>query len=190
MSQDTFTVDMAQALRKEQELLATPKASKFLATRWAAEAVTALKKKAASMQKAGKGRKTGQLARNVAMSVIGGAELIKITVGTGLAGTLTVPYATIQDEGGTTHPTVTPRMRAWAWYMFMKTAGGRKRDRGGADLYKALALTKKTTLTVKIPASLWFTGTMNVKEQELESIMRPENVLAQARNSISGGGTA
>ncbi|MBE0649661.1 MAG: hypothetical protein IH595_02360 [Bacteroidales bacterium] len=30
------------------------------------------------------------------------------------AGNDKVPYAQIQNEGGTTHPTVTPKMRAWA----------------------------------------------------------------------------
>lgn len=70
-----------------------------------------------------------------------------------------VPYALIHNTGGTTHPTVTPRMRKYFWAMFFKTLGI-KPGSGvkvpellppEAERYKAMALTKKTTLTVEIP---------------------------------------
>ncbi len=53
-----------------------------------------------------------------------------------------MPYATIHNEGGTTHPQVTPRLKAWAWHMYKETA---------EQFYKNLALTKKESLTVNIP---------------------------------------
>ncbi len=54
-----------------------------------------------------------------------------------------VIYAAIQEEGGTTHPNVTDRMRKFAWFMFFKT---------GDEKFKRMALTKKNQLTIKIPA--------------------------------------
>lgn len=70
-----------------------------------------------------------------------------------------VPYALIHNTGGTTHPTVTPQMRKYFWAMFFKTLGikpgsGVKLPEllpPEAEKYKAMALTKKTTLTVNLP---------------------------------------
>lgn len=67
-----------------------------------------------------------------------------------------VPYAAIHNDGGdiTTHPTVTQRMRKYAWHMVYALSGRRKGE-GKTELppeaqkWKALALTKKTRLTVK-----------------------------------------
>lgn len=75
------------------------------------------------------------------------------------------PYAALHNWGGVTHPTVTPKMRRFAWAMYYKAAGiTRKMKRGGkarkgrtenapeeALSWKRLALTKKTKLTVNIP---------------------------------------
>ena len=70
-------------------------------------------------------------------------------------------YAPIHNWGGTLHPTVTPRMRRFAWAMFYKEAGkakGKKKrakapmpDNPRASRWKALALTKKEKLSVNIP---------------------------------------
>lgn len=68
-----------------------------------------------------------------------------------------VPYAAIHNEGGTVNPTVTPEMRRFAWAMFYKSSGKKKEKKGSmlsnpdAERWKALALTKKSKLTVKIP---------------------------------------
>ena len=72
-----------------------------------------------------------------------------------------VPYAAVHNWGGTLRPTVTPRMRRFAWAMFYKEVGkskGRKKsakapmpDNPRASRWKALALTKKEKLSVKIP---------------------------------------
>lgn len=59
-----------------------------------------------------------------------------------------VPYAPIHNWGGTTHPTVTPRMRKFAWAQHYKEAG---EDKNKDTFWKRLALTKKTKLNVTIP---------------------------------------
>ncbi len=51
-------------------------------------------------------------------------------------------YASIHNRGGVLHPTVTKKMRGFAWMMHKKT---------GNDKWKGLALTKKTRLDIKIP---------------------------------------
>lgn len=54
-----------------------------------------------------------------------------------------VVYAAIHEFGGVTRPTVTPKMRGFAWWRFRQT---------GDPMWRAIALTKKTHLTVRIPA--------------------------------------
>ena len=69
-----------------------------------------------------------------------------------------VEYAPLHNWGGETHPTVTPRMRKFAWAMYYKAVGKRKKGKtrqgelppeGG--MWKGLALTRKKKLKVKIP---------------------------------------
>ena len=68
-----------------------------------------------------------------------------------------VDYASIHNSGGVTHPTVTPKMRRFAWYRYFVAGGGKTKapDRTEAnetaEMWKRLALTKKTKLTVRIP---------------------------------------
>lgn len=76
-----------------------------------------------------------------------------------------VEYAPTHNWGGETHPTVTPRMRKFAWAMYYKAAGIRKKAAKGkrkgktrqrelppeAGMWKGLALTRKKKLKVKIP---------------------------------------
>lgn len=65
-----------------------------------------------------------------------------------------LPYSRIHNEGGTieTHPTVTPRMRRFAWAKFFEAGGGGKK---GADVpaeavrWKKLALTRKAKLDIR-----------------------------------------
>lgn len=77
-----------------------------------------------------------------------------------------VPYAAIHNEGGIleSNPTITPKMRKFAWAMVYKIAGKRKRPKGAkrrkkgskppaplppeAEKWKALALTKKTKIHI------------------------------------------
>lgn len=79
-----------------------------------------------------------------------------------------VPYAPVHNWGGIVNPTVTDRMRRFAWYMFYKSSGKSKKAATGqkkrkndgsakvqenpqAQFWKRLALTKKTKLQVRIP---------------------------------------
>lgn len=66
-----------------------------------------------------------------------------------------VPYASVHNEGGTLSPTVTPKMRKYAWMRFYKANGGKSAKRkDGAEkggFWKALALTKKSKLKIMIP---------------------------------------
>ncbi len=62
-------------------------------------------------------------------------------------------YSAIHNEGGETHPTVTPRMRRYMWAMFYKSGGGKKSSAlsAEAEQWKSMAITKQETLTVRIP---------------------------------------
>ena len=64
-----------------------------------------------------------------------------------------VPYAAVHNFGGILRPKVTAKMRKFAWAMFYKETGYKK-GKGKANTdnkWKALALTKKTQLSVRIP---------------------------------------
>jgi phage gpG-like protein len=64
-----------------------------------------------------------------------------------------VIYAGIHNEGGTvnSHPTVTPKMRRYAWARYYESGGGKKgrEDSSEAEMWKGLALTKKTRLNIR-----------------------------------------
>ena len=67
-----------------------------------------------------------------------------------------VPYAAIHNDGGdiTTHPTVTERMRRYAWHMVYSLAGIKGKGKlpkelpKEAEKWKGLALTRKSSITV------------------------------------------
>lgn len=54
-----------------------------------------------------------------------------------------VEYAAIHEYGGTVNPSVTDRMRSFAWAKYGET---------GMDVFKGIALTQKSQLDVFIPA--------------------------------------
>lgn len=75
-------------------------------------------------------------------------------------------YAPVHNEGGTIHPKITPKMRRFAWAKYYELGGGGKGAQKGrkgatsggqgaspaeAEKWKALALTKKQSLTINIP---------------------------------------
>ena len=71
-----------------------------------------------------------------------------------------LPYADIHNQGGTVSPTVTPKMRRFAWYMYYKVSGRNSKGQKGkkksqtqaqAEFWRNLALTRKQKLAVKIP---------------------------------------
>ncbi|MDY5858137.1 MAG: phage virion morphogenesis protein [Porphyromonas sp.] len=115
-----------------------------------------------------------------------------------------LPYASIHNEGGTlnTKPRITKEMRKFAWVMFYKTLGKRRRPKGKsrkrrkkgspappplppeAQKWKALALTKKTHLNIRarIPKRQ-FIG----ESSELEELVKKEIQLSikKISNGIS-----
>lgn len=62
-------------------------------------------------------------------------------------------YAKVHNDGGVTHPRVTPKMRRFAWAMFYKNGGSGKKASvltEEAQKWKSIALTKEKRLTVRI----------------------------------------
>ena len=64
----------------------------------------------------------------------------------------TMPYAAIHNQGGTLNIPVTDKMRRYAWAMYYRQGGGKKKGGNSrqAGKWKGLALTKKTFLNIKI----------------------------------------
>lgn len=196
----SFTADFTDAFLKTAMVKNVPRATKYQATSWSSETLRLLKRSASDMQKSGQGRKTSQLARNTGQQITIDDKGFKILLGTGVGGTQSVKYARIQDQGGVTHPRVTDKMRKWAWAMHyamfpreIRGMGLRGRERKGAQMtwnnsnfYKGIALTKKSTLTVNIPASNWFTGVIGAREPILSEMMKPEAVLQVAERMVGG----
>lgn len=89
-----------------------------------------------------------------------------------------LPYSYIHNEGGTveTHPTVTPRMRRFAWAKFFETGGGGKKEAdvpAEAMRWKKLALTRKAKLDIRayIPQRRFIGESRELKERISEKIV-------------------
>ena len=196
--------DFSGAIKKMNGALCIPKAMKLQATRWGAETVLDLKRSAGTMQKSigPLHKKSSQLARATSMKVGTYPGGFQLGVGTGF-GTVNVKYAKIQDEGGVTHPTVTDRMRRWAWYAYRLETGAQARaigkllpglkrkerraiGRGAASKYLGIALTKKARLDVRVPASHWFTSVIDRREPILREYLDPA-VVYNIASQMSGG---
>ena len=86
-----------------------------------------------------------------------------------------VPYAAIHNYGGTinTHPSVTKKMRRFAWAKFYSLAGVKKGEKIPKDVppeaskWRALALTKKTQLniTADIPQRQFIGDSAELREK-------------------------
>jgi len=166
--------DFSGAIRKTETLKNLPKAHKWIATNWSSETLKELIRSAADRQisiRLYHAKKGGMMHRNIGQLIAAGDDKWTIAIGTGIAGRQSVPYAKIQDVGGTTHPTVTPRMRRWAWAMYAQW---------GEERYKWLALTKKSKLTVNIWPSKWFTSIIEAREPILSARMQKAEVLKLA----------
>lgn len=104
-----------------------------------------------------------------------------------------VPYAAIHNEGGTlnTHPSVTPKMRRFAWAKAYSLAGVKGKGRLPKELppeaakWCALALTKKSRLniTAHIPRRQ-FMGESHELMREINNIINQS--LNRIRNGILG----
>lgn len=101
-----------------------------------------------------------------------------------------VPYAPIHNWGGTTHPTVTPRMRRYAWWRYYAAGGGKKNGTGKtvggeeAEQWKRLALTKKKKLTVRIPQRQFLGTSARLEEtirKELENELEAQLIKLNIR---------
>jgi len=99
-----------------------------------------------------------------------------------------VPYAAIHNDGGeiTTHPTVTQRMRRFAWAMVYSIAGIKK---GGtlpkqlpaeADKWKGLALTRKERITVhaRIPQRQFMGDSAELREKIGKAVRKSLDAIA------------
>lgn len=72
-------------------------------------------------------------------------------------------YAAIQEFGGTTHPTVTRKSRAFFWYMLKAT---------GDEKWKGMALSKKSHFTVHIDARPYLRPAMDTKRKQSVGAVR------------------
>ncbi len=202
-----FTADFSGAFRKTQVLFGLPKAVKRQATVWSSETVKLLKRSAAGMQKSGRGRKTGQLARNVGMEIVADSSGYRILIGTGVGRTLSVKYARIQDEGGTITkknkmlaiplPGIKGSPSNYPGAFVIRSKKGNvllvqrrwKKVRGGEnyiqtqDLMPLFVLKDKVTL----PATHWFSGIIQAREPALAEMMKPEAVRAASEQMVGGG---
>jgi phage gpG-like protein len=108
---------------------------------------------------------SGNLVNSIQPSYIGRDKVVIS------AGNEKVPYAQIHNEGGETHPTVTPKMRKMAWAKYKAT---------GNETWKGLAMTKKQKLDVKIPQRQ-FMG--NSKELAARLVERIEGLIKSIINA-------
>jgi phage gpG-like protein len=100
--------------------------------------------------------RSGALMASVKPSVVT-EERVRIS-----AGSTKVPYAKPHNEGEIINIPVTPQMRKFAWAMNYKTK---------EDYWKGLALTKKQTLTIKLPKRQ-FMGHSNLLNDKLMDAFR------------------
>jgi phage gpG-like protein len=86
------------------------------------------------------------------------------------AGSDKVNYARAHNEGETIMVPVTPKMRKFAWAMHYQEAGG---DKKANTRWKGLAMTKKESLTIKLPMRR-FMGTSPILNDVLFNAFREE----------------
>lgn len=171
-------LDMAGAIAKTRQLKGMSKAHKYQLTDWLTRALLMLKQSAASMQKSGKGKKSGQMARSLGMEIAASGGGYVAAVGTGVGRGISSKYARIQDEGGITRPKITPRSRKFFWAQYYKT---------GDEKWLRMALTKQTVFTVVIPRSQWFTEPIEKDLKPLlDWMMDPAQVLPLAERMAGG----
>jgi hypothetical protein len=189
-----LTADFSGAVKKMADLKATPRATKYIATKWGAETVKDLKRSASEMKKsvAWGRQKTSQLMRATSMTTQDASGGFILAVGTGL-NTVDVKYARIQDEGGEIRPKghpfltipmpgVTGKARDYkdsfvafsekGQWMIARSTGANK------DKLEVLFLLRRK---VRLPATRWFTKILAWREPMLYRDMKPDHVLAVAK---------
>jgi phage gpG-like protein len=77
-----------------------------------------------------------------------------------------VDYAAVHNWGGTVSPTVTPKMRKFAWAKFYALGGNKKDQPVAPDVgfWKNLALTKKSKLNIRMPQRQFLGESMELNE--------------------------
>lgn len=192
--------DLSGAIRKTATLLTVPKATKHVITQWATDTVMMLKRAAGAMQKAGPGRKTGQLGHNIGMEATPSESLYKVIIGTGVGRTQSVKYASIQDVGGTIHKKdkmltiplgkTKGLIRNYPGGFFFKSKRGNLLYAvkvGGKKNPKILPLfILKDQVT--LPATHWFSGIVDARKEDLQDAMQPESVLKVAEGMARSAG--
>lgn len=90
-----------------------------------------------------------------------------------------VIYGSIHNEGGTVNPTVTARMRKFAWAMYYKSKQG-DQETADSSRWKALALTRKAKLKINMPKrqfigeSAELSAMVGAKiQEELNKVLQP-----------------
>ena len=195
-----FKVDLAGALKKTATIAKAPQAARKNLQKWGSETVLVLKRSAAGM-KGSKGRKSGQLARSIGMSMSGraGQELV-LTVGTNVRKQTDVKYARIQDEGGDIFPRtkkfltiplpgVKGRARDYSDTFFIRTKNGMlllctRKGKKGTGVKPLFLLTK----WVRIQPTHWFSRPMLEQRPELDRYMDPDFIYQVAENMAGTAG--
>lgn len=204
-------VDLGAALRKTAALKLVPKAARKQLQSWGAKAVKLLKYEAASMKKSGSGRKTSQLARAVGMKM----DDRTLTVGTNLQKQTDVKYASIQDVGGTIRPKGHPYLAIplkgikdrpkdhpnafvieskkgnvlLVEQVFSKVRGKNNPGWRGSGYKTGLRALFVLKTEVTLPATRWFSGTMQMMDAILPQYMNEETLLEVSgkMSGMSGG---
>lgn len=108
-----------------------------------------------------------------------------------------VEYANIHNEGGEVNPRVTEKMKKFAWYKvysiakIKKCKPGEKRRKKGtakplppeAEMWKAIALTKKSRMHIKIPQRKFIGDSKEL--QEKIDILIVQTIQKITKNGIS-----
>jgi len=175
-----------------------PSASGRILARWGAQTVKTIILYADHVFSKKPRARSAQLRRNVGLEVRSFVGSTRVTVGTGVGAAKNVAYAQIQDKGGMTHPTVTLKMRRWAWAMHRQEFGREVRGLGlkGAErkgaaatwqnmsIYRAIALTKKSKLNILVPPTGWFSTPIKERTDVLHEYLRPASILTEAEKGV------
>jgi hypothetical protein len=108
------------------------------------------------------GKGTANLKKGLRKFVAGNYIAVKVT---GIA----VKYADVHNFGATIKVRITKQSRKFAWAMFYKT---------GNEMYKAMALTKKDSYTVKIKRRQFLGPTKQldaINQKRIDKMILPEN---------------
>lgn len=101
-----------------------------------------------------------------------------------------VPYAAIHNDGGDIHPTVTPKMRKYAWRKVYSLAGVKNKGKLPKDLpeeaekWKGLALTKKKSLKIHIPQRQFMGDSAELRVKVGKII---NEALEEIKNEVTNG---